>query len=50
MYNDFETPFKCVKDEVKCMTLLNMPLILVKGAVKDANSFKSNVQHFYIYF
>ena len=50
MYNNFETPLKCVKDEVKCMTVLNMPLILVKGAVKDANSFESNVQHFYIYF
>ena len=52
MYNNFETPLKCVEDEVKCMTVLNMhmPLILVKGAVKDANSFESNVQHFYIYF
>ena len=53
MYNNFATPLKCVKDEVKCikcMTVLNMPLILVKGAVKDANSFESNVQHFYIYF
>ena len=50
MYNNFETPLNSVKDEVKCMTVLNMPLILVKGAVKDANSFESNVQHFYIYF
>ena len=46
MYNNFETPLKCVKDEVKCMTVLNMPLILVKGAVKD----ESIVQHFYMYF
>ena len=43
MYNNFETLLKRVKDEVKCKTVLHMPLILVKGAVKDANNFESNV-------
>ena len=27
------------------MTVLHMPIILVKGAVKDANNFESDVQH-----
>ena len=49
MYNTFETPLKRVKDEVKCMTVLRMPLVLVKGAVKDANNFESDVQRFCIY-
>ena len=49
MYNTFETPLKRVKDVVKCMTVLCMPLVLVKGAVKNANNFESDMQRFCIY-